>query len=308
MANHNGRTERDDARKFSDQQYRSFKADSENIEHGYQDPRDQRDPKLGRDDFRGGDFASRNFQATDRTDRSAPGIPGIAQVGDEYAERDRNASADRGRFGRDGVETTDYRRGGGYGTQPTNERGQSGVQAGGRGPGAYRGPASRGGNDGQWGDFDRGGRSARSPEASSYDTQAPQYGAQDPRASHIGSSQRYGEPQRWSAEQSRGLHAGKGPQGFVRSDERILELVHEVLTDHEHIDASNITVTVKVGEVTLTGHVDKRSAKLQAEDLVSTVNGVKDVHNQLRVGAPSTSGSQAESPVASAQPKQAGPR
>lgn len=94
----------------------------------------------------------------------------------------------------------------------------------------------------------------------------------------------------------------------MRSDERILELVHEVLTDHEHIDASNITVTVKVGEVTLTGHVDKRSAKLQAEDLVSTVNGVKDVHNQLRVGAPSTSGSQAESPVASAQPKQAGPR
>ncbi len=311
MANQNGRTERDDARKFANQNLQNFRADSDNTEHGYQDPRDGRDRQQGRDDFRGGDFANRNYQATDRTeDRWSPrGIRGLSQAGDEYAERDRNMSGD-----------TDYRRGSGYGYDDGNQQqmnyrgGQSGSQAGNMSHNqGYRGPQSRGGNDGHWGDFDRGGQYARgygiSQNDRNYDTQAPQYGAQDPRSSNVGTSDRnagsrnFGE-QRWSPSQGgnqggnqggsqanqsgngqRGQHAGKGPKGFVRSDERISELVHEALTDHEHIDASNITVNVKDGEVTLTGNVDNRSAKLQAEDLVSTVSGVKEVHNQIRVGS-----------------------
>lgn len=224
MANHNGRTEQDDARTYAEQQYRNFNADSVNVEHGYQDPRDQPVHRLGRDDLRAAPEAN----------------------------------------------------------PPMNDRGQSGAQAGGRGAGAYRGPASRGGSDGQWGDFDRGGRYARGSEDRTSRMQAPRSDP-EPRASFDVSA----EQQRWSAERTRGPHAGKGPKGYVRSDERILELVHEVLTDHEHIDASNITVGVKDGEVTLTGHVDRRSAKLQAEDLASTVSGVKDVHNRLRIGSPS---------------------
>ena len=269
MANHNGRTERDDAREFSNRQYQNFQADSDNTEHGYQDPRDQRERQPSRDDVRGGELANRNFQTTDRTgDRSPRGIRGLSQAVDEFAERSLHGERD---------------------AQPSNERGQSGVQAGGHGPGAYRGPASRGGNDGRWGDFDRGGRSIRAYGDSQDNnrddfTQTLPYREQDPRA------QRYEElQQRWSAERSRGPHAGKGPKGFVRSDERISELVHEVLTDHEHIDASNISLTVKDGEVTLTGHVDNRNAKLQAEDLVATVIGVKEIHNQIRVGAVSSS-------------------
>lgn len=84
----------------------------------------------------------------------------------------------------------------------------------------------------------------------------------------------------------RGPHYGKGPVGFQRSDERIKETVCEALTDHGDIDASHIEISVKAGEVTLAGTVEDRRAKRLAEDCVEAVPGVKDVHNQLRIGEP----------------------
>jgi len=84
-------------------------------------------------------------------------------------------------------------------------------------------------------------------------------------------------------ETRRGPHRGKGPQGFVRSDERVRELVCEALTDDEYVDASHIEVSVKNGEVMLAGTVDDRDAKRRAEDCVERVPGVRDVHNQLRI-------------------------
>jgi hypothetical protein len=83
--------------------------------------------------------------------------------------------------------------------------------------------------------------------------------------------------------QRRGPHRGKGPQGFQRSDERIREAVCEALTDHDDIDASNVEVTVKSGEVSLTGVVEDRTMKRLAEDCVERVPGVRDVHNQLHI-------------------------
>lgn len=82
---------------------------------------------------------------------------------------------------------------------------------------------------------------------------------------------------------STGMHRGKGPQGYTRSDDRIREIVCEALTDDDHVDASNIEVTVENGEVTLTGSVEDRYTKRMAEDVVERCTGVKDVHNQLRV-------------------------
>jgi osmotically-inducible protein OsmY len=78
-------------------------------------------------------------------------------------------------------------------------------------------------------------------------------------------------------------HRGKGPQGYVRSDERIRESVCEVLTDDHHVDASGIEVTVKNGEVVLSGTVDDRMQKRRAEDIVENLTGVRDVVNQLRI-------------------------
>lgn len=60
----------------------------------------------------------------------------------------------------------------------------------------------------------------------------------------------------------------------------------ERLTDHPRIDASDIDVQVKQGEVTLTGNVQDRTTKWHVEDLVMSCRGVRDVHNQLRMKQP----------------------
>ena len=86
-----------------------------------------------------------------------------------------------------------------------------------------------------------------------------------------------------------GPHAGRGPRGYQRTDERIREDVCDVLCDHGYIDASEIEVTVLNGEVTLVGVVRERPEKRMAEDAVEQVSGVREVHNQLRV-SPGSSG------------------
>lgn len=78
-------------------------------------------------------------------------------------------------------------------------------------------------------------------------------------------------------------HRGRGPENYTRSDERILEDACDSLTDDWAVDARNIQVTVKDGEVTLDGTVDSRSAKRRAEDCVHDISGVKHVQNNLRV-------------------------
>jgi len=84
-----------------------------------------------------------------------------------------------------------------------------------------------------------------------------------------------------------GRHAGKGPKGYRRADDRIREDVCECLTRHAHIDATEVEVRVKDGEVTLTGTVERREEKRLAEDAAERVPGVQDVHNQLRMQSPS---------------------
>jgi hypothetical protein len=78
-------------------------------------------------------------------------------------------------------------------------------------------------------------------------------------------------------------HRGKGPMNFQRSDERIREVVCEILTDDDRIDASNVEVMVKGGEVTLSGMVEDRIQKRLAEDVIEAVGGVTDIQNQLRI-------------------------
>jgi BON domain len=91
-----------------------------------------------------------------------------------------------------------------------------------------------------------------------------------------------GRPGGMSGTQS-GSFRGRGPKGYRRSDERIHEDVCECLTEDERIDATNIQVTVRECEVTLTGTVNSREEKRRAEDLIEQLSGVKDVHNSLRV-------------------------
>lgn len=85
-----------------------------------------------------------------------------------------------------------------------------------------------------------------------------------------------------------GRFTGRGPKGYARSDERIWEDVNERLEQHGEIDASEVTVRVSAGEVTLEGAVDDRSTKRLAEDVAESVRGVRDVHNRLRVAGRGT--------------------
>jgi osmotically-inducible protein OsmY len=80
-----------------------------------------------------------------------------------------------------------------------------------------------------------------------------------------------------------GQHQGRGPRNYTRSDERITEELNERLTDDADIDASDITVRVSNGMVTLEGSVEDRWMKHRAEDIADSCSGVKDVTNSIRV-------------------------
>jgi osmotically-inducible protein OsmY len=113
---------------------------------------------------------------------------------------------------------------------------------------------------------DEGGQSA----SASYRYDAPRtHGAADDRSTGV--------------YRGMGGHRGKGPQNWQRSDERIREAVNEALTDHDHIDATHIEVTVSDGEVTLAGTVEDRAMKRLAEDCVEQIQGVREVQNHIRI-------------------------
>jgi hypothetical protein len=80
-----------------------------------------------------------------------------------------------------------------------------------------------------------------------------------------------------------GSHQGRGPRNFQRSDERIIDEIHMILTMHPQIDATDVEVLVEKGVVTLRGKVENRMTKRNVEDVVEDVYGVREVHNELRV-------------------------
>jgi osmotically-inducible protein OsmY len=85
------------------------------------------------------------------------------------------------------------------------------------------------------------------------------------------------------AEPPRESFRGRGPKNWRPSDERILETVNLLLTDHDGVDASEIDVTVENAEVTLNGMVGSRWEKRLADDIAHSCAGVRDVHNRLRI-------------------------
>jgi osmotically-inducible protein OsmY len=98
------------------------------------------------------------------------------------------------------------------------------------------------------------------------------------RAYNMGGSERFSQDERGMTS-----HFGKGPKGYRRSDDRIREDVCEALAHSHAVDASDVDVMVKDGLVTLTGTVDSRSAKREAESCVEHLSGVEDVRNELSV-------------------------
>ncbi len=80
-----------------------------------------------------------------------------------------------------------------------------------------------------------------------------------------------------------GPHMGKGPKDYRRADPRILDEIHERMTAHGFLDASELEVKVEDGEVTLSGSVPSREMKRLAADLCHQVAGVREVFTLVRV-------------------------
>jgi hypothetical protein len=81
----------------------------------------------------------------------------------------------------------------------------------------------------------------------------------------------------------RGEYRGRGPKGYRRSDERIRDDVNDRLSDDEHLDASDIDVTVQDAVVVLSGTVNDRWDKRRAESIAENVSGVSNVENRIRI-------------------------
>jgi osmotically-inducible protein OsmY len=68
-----------------------------------------------------------------------------------------------------------------------------------------------------------------------------------------------------------------------RPDESLARELLEILTKDPELDSTEIEVEVEGGAVTLSGTVDSSDARLLAEELVESVSGVREVHNNLKV-------------------------
>jgi hypothetical protein len=87
---------------------------------------------------------------------------------------------------------------------------------------------------------------------------------------------------RWSRDRG---YAGRAPRSYRRADPRIYEDICERLTDDSLVDATDVTVRVDNGDVTLSGTVPTRDQKWHAEECVDRVGGVRQVFNHLRAQA-----------------------
>jgi hypothetical protein len=80
-----------------------------------------------------------------------------------------------------------------------------------------------------------------------------------------------------------GPYTGRGPKGYKRSDQQIIEDACQRLERDGEIDASEIEVSAEDGVIRLRGTVPDRRAKRRAEECVESIYGARDVMNELRV-------------------------
>jgi osmotically-inducible protein OsmY len=210
--------------------------------------------------------------------------------------RNENVGADRRDFGREnyrrdelGFERRGWRQGSDYyGDSPERfASGRDSFRGGARDE--WRDDRYRSEQRGDRGQFNDQWGNAYAPQeyrgswAASRNDESRNGGSRDDSEDQYSSSSRQMGNAR-SEDRQEGPYRGRGPRGYRRSDERIREDACECLSEDSYIDASEIDVLVADCEVTLSGTVRTREEKRRAEDLVSQVSGVKDVHNTIRIG------------------------
>jgi osmotically-inducible protein OsmY len=249
---------------------------------------------MDRNEYRGRDDRSldsdwhtreftRQMYGPDREERRFRDQPSSRDRSDTRDRRDRD---DRSHYGRQDFRDSSYGTPANAGWQESDSPRQ-GSQGYGRYPDRPRQYGIQGGG---YGVYDIGGQGAQGYSRLSngtYDDMDIGYGER-----HWGAGEYRGEGRRHertfvervgeAVSETVGKFFGKGPKGYKRSDARIQEDVSEALYIHRDIDATDIEIEVKDGEVTMTGTVDSRRTKRLCEDVVERVAGVKDVINHLR--------------------------
>jgi hypothetical protein len=80
-----------------------------------------------------------------------------------------------------------------------------------------------------------------------------------------------------------GPYSGRGPKGYKRSSEQIVDEASRRLEQDGRVDATDIEVTCEDGVIKLRGSVPERAMKRAAEQCVESIYGIDDVMNELRV-------------------------
>jgi hypothetical protein len=106
-----------------------------------------------------------------------------------------------------------------------------------------------------------------------------------------------------------GPYAGRGPKGYKRNDQQIIEEACQRLERDGEVDASEIEVTAEDGIIRLRGSVPDRRTKRRAEECVESIYGARDVMNELRVareGGEQSQGAQGSRTMQSGRESQTG--
>jgi len=82
-----------------------------------------------------------------------------------------------------------------------------------------------------------------------------------------------------------GGRPARGPKGWRRADDRILDELAEAIA-RSGVDASEVELHVEGGVVRLTGTVAHREDRRMIEDLASDIDGVEEVEGRIRVRKP----------------------
>jgi osmotically-inducible protein OsmY len=103
---------------------------------------------------------------------------------------------------------------------------------------------------------------------------------------HYGEEESKRFPESGTNYDMRGMHSGKGPRNYRRSDERLKELICERLTADPHVDATDIVIEVRDSEAIIGGTVNDKQMKRRAEEIIDEIKGITQVENRIRVNKP----------------------
>lgn len=78
-------------------------------------------------------------------------------------------------------------------------------------------------------------------------------------------------------------HRGKGPKYYIRQDVNIEEDVNHALMDSHSVDATDIEVMVQDGNVILSGMVDSRVERRDAETAIDYISGIRNIENRIHI-------------------------